>query len=93
MDIGDLAGDRATEPRSGRERSSRRYNVIVALNHEQMAAAEGWRVAHGFSDQAEALGELVRIALLNEVAKIYRLVADNRAPQASRKRDSQSAKD
>ena len=59
--------------------SGRRYNVLVTLNHEQMAAAEGWRSAHGITDRAEALGELVRLGLLGEIAKIYRLVGVNRS--------------
>jgi hypothetical protein len=67
-------------PRSAPIKSAdKRYRVMVALNEEQMAAVEGWRSAHGFDDQADALGELVRLALLGEIAKIYRLVSDNRA--------------
>jgi hypothetical protein len=54
------------------------HRVAVTLNDEQMAAVEGWRLAHGFDDQSEALGELVRLALLGEIAKIYRLVSENR---------------
>jgi hypothetical protein len=56
----------------------RHHRVTVALNDEQMAAVEGWRHAHGIADQSEALGELVRLALLGEIAKIYRLVSENR---------------
>jgi hypothetical protein len=59
--------------------AEKRHRVMVALNDEQMAAVEGWRMAHGISDQADALGELVRLALLGEIAKIYRLVSDNRS--------------
>jgi len=57
----------------------KRHHVVVALNDEQMAATEGWRTAHGIADQSEALGELVRIGLLSEIAKIYRLVSDHRS--------------
>lgn len=57
----------------------KRHRVTVALNEEQMAAVEGWRMAHGIADQADALGELVRLALLGEIAKIYRLVSDGRS--------------
>lgn len=66
---------------------TRRHMVVVSLNDEQMAAAEGWRNAHGMSDQAEALGELVRLGLLSEIAKIYRLVSDSREDASSRGRN------
>lgn len=78
MTLGDLPEGIPDEDMSGDTRTARRYCVMVALNYEQMAAAEGWRAAHGISDQAEALGELIRLGLLSEVAKIYRLVCDNR---------------
>ena len=61
----------------------RRYSVLVELSHEQMAAAEGWRAAHGISDQAEAFGELIRLGLLSEIAKIYRMVCKDRDTQRS----------
>jgi hypothetical protein len=61
-----------------RETQKRRHSVLVVLNDEQMAAAEGWRSAHGITDQAEAFGELIRLGLLSEIAKIYRLVSDKR---------------
>ena len=66
---------RTVSPKTG----EKRHRVTVALNDEQMAAVEGWRTAHGISDQADALGELVRLALLGEIAKIYRLVSDSRS--------------
>lgn len=56
--------------------SARRHRVLVKLTDEQLAAAEGWRSAHGIADQSDALAELVRIGLLSEIAKIYRLVSD-----------------
>ena len=77
--IGELAEDRPVDKPSAKQRAALRYSVLVELNYEQMAAAEGWRAAHGISDQAEALGELIRLGLLSEVAKIYRLVCDNRS--------------
>ena len=60
----------------------KRHRAVVNLTDEQMAAAEGWRLAHGIAESSEALGELIRLGLLSEVAKIYRLVADNRPPVA-----------
>ncbi len=77
MVSGDLSndGDRSSVKR---DHNSGRYRVMVSLDREQMAAAEGWRAAHGIADQAEALGELVRLGLLGEVAKIYRLVGGDR---------------
>ncbi len=60
-----------------------RHHVIVALDDEQLAAVEGWRIAQGIAEQPDALSTLVRIGLLSEIAKIYRLIADNRAPDAA----------
>ncbi|WP_155256472.1 hypothetical protein [Mesorhizobium loti] len=59
---------------------ARRHCVLVKLTDEQMAAAEGWRSAHGISEASEALTELVRLGLLSEIAKIFRLVSD-KTPQ------------
>ena len=53
--------------------------MLVTLTDEQYAAVEGWRAAQGIEDQPEALGELVRIGLLSEIAKIYRFVTESRA--------------
>lgn len=52
----------------------RRYCVAAYVNDDLIAAVEGWRRAHGVAEQPEALGELVRLGLMSEVAKIYRLV-------------------
>lgn len=69
----------------GTQRVERRYRVLVTLNDEQMAAAEGWRSAHGIADQAEAFGELIRLGLLSEIAKIYQLVSDKSATAGGRR--------
>jgi hypothetical protein len=79
VEFGELPDD-ATKGLSDDHQKRRRYNVVVALNGEQMAAAEGWRAAHGIADQAEALGELIKLGLLSEIAKIYRLVTEGRMP-------------
>ncbi len=71
-------------------RTGQKHRLTVALNDEQIAAVEGWRLAHGIDDQSEALGELVRLALLGEIAKIYRLVAD-RSPETARDRRSKDS--
>ncbi|WP_224405597.1 hypothetical protein [Afifella sp. IM 167] len=57
-----------------RERSKQRHCLVVALSDEQYAAAEAWRSANGIEDPSEALGELVRLGLLSEIARIYRHV-------------------
>lgn len=64
----------------------KRHHVLISMNDELIAAVEGWRSAHGLSEQSEALGELVRLGLMSEIAKIYRLVADTRptGPEAGR---------
>jgi len=57
-----------------RDPARSRHCVLVALSDEQYAAAEAWRSANGIDDRSEALGELVRLGLLSEIAKIYRHV-------------------
>lgn len=82
--------------RLGQENRAQRHHAVVTLNDEQLAAVEGWRTAHGIAAQSDALGELVRIGLLSEIAKIFRLVSDNRAPpaaQACKTADSQPGRD
>ena len=64
----------------------RRHRVLVSLTDEQLAAAEGWRSAHGISEQSEALAELVRIGLLSEIAKIFKLVSD-KTPRSTAQSD------
>ena len=53
--------------------------VLVTIDDELLAAVEGWRQAHAL-DQPEAIGQLIRLGLLSEIAKIYRLVSDKRHP-------------
>jgi len=80
----------------GQDKRSQRHHAVVTLNDEQLAAVEGWRTAHGIAAQSDALGELVRIGLLSEIAKIFRLVSDNRASppaQTCKSPDSQSGGD
>lgn len=55
----------------------RRYCVTAYVDDDLIAAVEGWRRAHGVAEQPEALGELVRLGLMSEVAKIYRLVCQD----------------
>lgn len=69
--------------------NDRSHTILVALNDEQMAAVEGWRAAHGISDRPEALGQLIQLGLLSEIAKIYRLVSENRTPTSRRPRKRQ----
>ncbi len=66
--------------------TARRHRVLISLTDEQLAAAEGWRSAHGISEQSDALAELVRIGLLSEIAKIFRLVSD-KTPQTTAQSD------
>ncbi len=82
--------------RLGQEDRAQRHHAVVTLNDEQLAAVEGWRTAHGIAAQSDALGELVRLGLLSEIAKIFRLISDNRAPttaQTCKPSDSQSGRD
>ncbi len=58
--------------------SAGRHRVVVSLTEEQMAAAEGWRLANGIAEQSEALGELIRLGLLSEIAKVYHLVTGDK---------------
>ncbi|WP_170130428.1 hypothetical protein [Afifella marina] len=45
----------------------------MTLTDEQLAAAEGWRSARGIPERSEALGELIRLGLLSEISRVYRL--------------------
>jgi hypothetical protein len=56
----------------------RRIRVDVVLTGEQAAAVEGWRVANRIGSQPEAVKELVRIGLLSEIGRVYRMIAGNR---------------
>lgn len=49
------------------------HKVVVTLTDEQLAAAEGWRSARGIPERSEALGELIRLGLLSEISRVYRL--------------------
>lgn len=80
----------------GEQKRAQRHHAVVTLNDEQLAAVEGWRTAHGIAAQSDALGELVRLGLLSEIAKIFRLISDNRAPttgQSCNTANVQSARD
>ena len=48
--------------------------VEVTFTEEQYAALEGWRSANRVGDRSEAVRELVRLGLLAEIARVYRLV-------------------
>jgi hypothetical protein len=58
-------------------------SVTVVLSGEQAAAVEGWRMAHRMDSQAEAVRELVRIGLLSEIGRIYRMIAGGRGSDES----------
>lgn len=57
--------------------------IIVAVSDELLAAVEGWRQVHGV-EQSEAFSTLVRLGLLGEIAKIYRLVSNPRPSESDR---------
>lgn len=48
--------------------------VEVTFTEEQYAALEGWRSANRVGDRSDAVRELVRLGLLAEIARVYRLV-------------------
>ena len=50
--------------------------VELWLNDEEAAAVDGWREANRIADYSDALREIIRLGLLSEIAKIYRMVAD-----------------
>lgn len=58
------------------------------MDDELMAAVEGWRNANGIPEQSDAIGELVRIGLMSEIAKIYRLVTESRDHDAHAANDA-----
>jgi hypothetical protein len=49
--------------------------VSVVLTGEQAAAVEGWRVANRIDSRPDAVRELVRIGLLSEIGRIYRMIS------------------
>ncbi|MBN9076134.1 MAG: hypothetical protein J0H84_07910 [Rhizobiales bacterium] len=71
-----------------KQNAARRHCVLVKLTDEQMAAAEGWRSAHGIAEQSEAMTELIRLGLLSEIAKIFWLVSDKTPEKVSQLADS-----
>lgn len=61
--------------------------IAVALDHEELAAVEGWRAANLVASLPDAVRELVRIGLLSEIAKVQKLVEDIRASVTGGRRD------
>lgn len=70
-------GDDGTDKFGSKHEILRRYCVAASVTDDLIAAVEGWRRAHGLAGQPEALGELVRLGLMSEVAKIYRMVCQD----------------
>lgn len=56
------------------------HHVVIILSDEEMAAVEGWRDARALSTKADAARQLIRLGLLNEIARIYRDATSRRAP-------------
>lgn len=79
----DASGDDGAGGSAAGDGTLRRYCVAATVNDDLIAAVEGWRRAHGLAEQSEALGELVRLGLMSEVAKIYRLVCRDENAGAS----------
>ncbi|MGY6710532.1 MAG: hypothetical protein ACXIVF_19590 [Rhizobiaceae bacterium] len=71
--------------------NGRAQSVQVALNAEQLAAVEGWRAANRIDTREEAVQELVRIGLLSEIARIYRMVSGVREDPDDASEDGLSA--
>lgn len=59
-------------------RNGNTIRVAVVLTGEQAAAVEGWRVANRIESQPDAVRELVRIGLLSEIGRIYRMISGGR---------------
>lgn len=49
--------------------------VNVSLNEEQLAAVDGWRAANRIDSREQAVQELVRLGLLSEIARVYRMIS------------------
>lgn len=56
----------------------RKIKVSIELSGEQAAAVEGWRAANRIPSHSHAVRELVRIGLLSEIGRIYRMIADGK---------------
>ena len=52
--------------------------VHVSLNEEQLAAVDGWRAANRIDSREHAIQELVRLGLLSEIARVYRMISGMR---------------
>jgi hypothetical protein len=63
-----------------RDSDGQTVSASIVLTGEQAAAVEGWRVANHIDSQSEALRELVRIGLLSEIGRIYRMISGVRGP-------------
>jgi hypothetical protein len=68
------------ERRSTSSGRNHTINVSVVLTGEQAAAVEGWRVANQIHSQSDAVRELVRIGLLAEIGRIYRMISGGTTP-------------
>ena len=76
---GEEIGKRSPARSSAGSNGSRRsIEVSLVLTGEQAAAVEGWRVANQIDSHPEAVKELVRIGLLSEIGRIYRMIAGSR---------------
>jgi len=52
--------------------------VIVSLSDREMAALEGWRIANAMDSHADAVRQLVRRGLLEEIGRVYRSLRGER---------------
>lgn len=58
-------------------------DVSVVLTGEQAAAVEGWRVANNIASRPEAVRELVKLGLLSEIGRVYRMISGRDEPEES----------
>ncbi len=70
------ADDQPIDIHDGSNGEGRKIKVSIELSGEQAAAVEGWRAANRIPSHSHAVRELVRIGLLSEIGRIYRMIAE-----------------
>ena len=65
------------------EKSLHKNWIIVSLSDREMAALEGWRMANAMDTHADAVRQLVRRGLLEEIGRVYRAFRGDRRASAS----------
>lgn len=58
-------------------------SVSVTLTEDEWAAVDGWRQANRFDSVEQAMRELIRMSLLEEIGRVYRAAAEDGGIEAT----------